>query len=649
MDSAGKIGSGIARGHLLSAGAFTECKSVKVYSTTLNRTIRGDYFRILFDIKMRPNSFNDSCLVPQIGVDICLPYTCRNEDLTDYFRSALGVSSALSPVCSVRNVNERVPKTSIWTYVVITVLILIVTTAIISGTVDYYYQNRRSNIDFERMECSSKLGWKMFMSFSFYRNIKEIFNMKQLNKEGQVTSLQCIRTISTVWVILGHCAALMAIVCSKFDNRSERKCASRKGNPADLLDYTKTYVGTIMANAYFAVDTFFFISAFLLAFLWFKQFEKNRRAAMSVGGWTMFYVHRIARLTPVYYITILFFTFVYTRVLTDMPIFMSPAVQADTCQQNYWINLLYIDNFVDPAKICYVISWYLATDLQLYIMSPVILVAFGVGGKLIGFLIAMIAFSASTAFNAFQMFAWHFPPTQYAFGPKDPRFDPKIRRYDLWNYYNPLIRCQIYIMGLVLGYYMRRTPKMIIKPWVDRILWVISLASMLFVVFIIQNYTSGSLWTPFQNAMYSCFSRIVWGLSLSWIIVSTYYRKGLINDFMSLPFWTPLARLSFCAYLVHIMVAGYFFGKNYSELYFANLSYFFLDTVIPVTCLSFLLAIFWSSMFEIPFAKIEALIFGGAGRKSTAPPPKTTVIQSEEPQNVLKIPINFPENERIRF
>lgn len=122
-------------------------------------------------------------------------------------------------------------------------------------------------------------------------------------------------------------------------------------NPVDLLDFTKTYMGALLVNAYFAVDTFFFISAFLLSFLWFKQLQKQRKALISPGGWMMFYVHRIARLSPAYYIAILFVTFVYIRMLRDMPAFMSPAIQDDTCQQNYWLNLLYIENIVDTKNI----------------------------------------------------------------------------------------------------------------------------------------------------------------------------------------------------------------------------------------------------------------------------------------------------------
>ncbi|CAO4378047.1 unnamed protein product [Caenorhabditis nigoni] len=480
MDAAGKIGSGIARGHLLSTGAFTECKAIDLFSTSLNRTIRGDYYRILFDIKMRGNSFNGSCQLPQIGVDICLPYSCRDEDLTEYFRSVIGVSKEFSPVCSVRNVNGRVPKTSLGTFVVLALISAIIFTCILSGTVDYYQQKQGG-------AKNEQFWWKMFMAFSFYRNIQEIFNMENCNKEGQVTSLNCIRTISTVWVIMGHCAAIFILVCT---------------NPMDLLDFTKTYMGTILVNAYFAVDTFFFISAFLLSFLWFKTLQKQRKMVLSPGGWTMFYVHRIARLSPVYYITILFFTFIYIRMMRDMPLFMSPAVADDTCRQNYWLNLLYIDNLVDPGKICYVISWYLATDLQLYIMSPLILLSFAIGGTFTGLLISMIAFLLSTGFNVYQMLFWHFPPTDFGLGPKDPRYDPDARRYDVWNYYNPLIRCQIYIMGMVLGYFMRKVPKLNINPWVDRIMWILSLSSMIFVVLIIQDYSSGHLWSPIQTALY---------------------------------------------------------------------------------------------------------------------------------------------------
>ncbi|CAI5452121.1 unnamed protein product [Caenorhabditis angaria] len=600
MDSAGKVGSGISRGHITASGQFRQCKNVRIYSTTLNRTLRGDYYRVLFDLKMRANSANGSCQVPQIGLDLCLPYVCKNDNLTDYFREggfigfscqnndtknlALGSSIEKSPVCSVINVNQRVPKPNIYTFFVSGVLISIVILCIIAGFVDYFHARKFAKSEYKRIDDNSSTLWKMFMSFSLYRNVKNIFRIKNCNRSGQVTSLNCIRTISTVWVIFGHCSAIMVLVCT---------------NPMDLIDYTKTYIGLFMANAYYAVDTFFFISAFLLTFLWFKELKKRRAAVMSPMGWIMFYVHRILRLTPVYYITIFFFTFVFTRLLRDAPVYMSPAVQDDTCERNFWLNLLYIDNIIDSKHICYVISWYLATDIQIYCLTPLLLLPFALGGKIAGLIACATVFLGSTAYNTYQMLVWHFPPTQFQFGPKDPRYNPDERRYDQWNYYNPLNS----MSNLYYG-------------------------------------NDGNLWTPIENAVYSSLGRILWGLSLSWIIFSTYYRKGMINDFMSLPIWTPLARMSFCAYLIHIMVCGYFFGKNYSEMYFS--SQFFLEAVIPVTVLSFVIAIFWSSFFEIPFAKLEMLLFGGSSRRKRTPIAPSTMIN--EIQGIHKIPVNIPED-----
>uniref|UniRef100_A0A914E5Q7 Nose resistant-to-fluoxetine protein N-terminal domain-containing protein n=1 Tax=Acrobeloides nanus TaxID=290746 RepID=A0A914E5Q7_9BILA len=43
------------------------------------------------------------------------------------------------------------------------------------------------------------------------------------------------------------------------------------------------------------MDSFFFISGVLLAFIWFKELKKDKGKVMSVQGWVLFYMHRIVR------------------------------------------------------------------------------------------------------------------------------------------------------------------------------------------------------------------------------------------------------------------------------------------------------------------------------------------------------------------
>ena len=90
--------------------------------------------------------------------------------------------------------------------------------------------------------------------------------------------------------------------------------------------------------------------------------------------------------------------------------------------------------------------------------------------------------------------------------------------------------------------------------------------------------------------MYSAFSKPIWAIGLSWIIISCYYgyggecyRSGQIFDFigpinqlfMSWDIWVPLSRLSYCVYLIHYMVVWYVMGLTQAPIIFSG----FVDMV----------------------------------------------------------------------
>lgn len=47
---------------------------------------------------------------------------------------------------------------------------------------------------------------------------------------------------------------------------------------------------------------------------------------------------------------------------------------------------------------------------------------------------------------------------------------------------------------------------------------------------------------------------------------------GLIKNFMEHGFWMPLARLGYCAYLIHFMVIYVFLSQNKAPLHFDNMT-----------------------------------------------------------------------------
>lgn len=117
-----------------------------------------------------------------------------------------------------------------------------------------------------------------------------------------------------------------------------------------MLAIVRNVVSQVVVNAYFAVDTFFFQSGLLLAFVWFKKYRQNPSATTSFSAWFLYYFHRIVRLSPAYYFAIAFYTWVFTTWLVDMPVFLATIASTfDFCDSNWWIDFLYLQNFIDVA------------------------------------------------------------------------------------------------------------------------------------------------------------------------------------------------------------------------------------------------------------------------------------------------------------
>ncbi|VDN00399.1 unnamed protein product, partial [Thelazia callipaeda] len=125
----------------------------------------------------------------------------------------------------------------------------------------------------------------------------------------------------------------------------------------------------------------------------------------------------LLRLSPPYYITIAFYTFIFKILLVNMPVLLLSA--NDYCEKNWWTNFLYVNNFVHYDKQCYTPSWYLAVDFQLYLFSPILLVPLALKPT-VGFCIAGLLLLFSTIFNFATVYTEYFPPSDFS-GAMDPR------------------------------------------------------------------------------------------------------------------------------------------------------------------------------------------------------------------------------------
>ncbi|VDD95561.1 unnamed protein product [Enterobius vermicularis] len=209
----------------------------------------------------------------------------------------------------------------------------------------------------------------------------------------------------------------------------------------------------------------------------------------------------------------------------------------------------------------------------MFIFAPAILIPLAIK-PVLGFISAALIFTFSTAGNMVTIFHYYFPPSDFSLGKQDPRMKD-FNLYTMMVYDAPWIRCQVYIMGLLVGYFLQTKKKLRIPFLVNIILWILSLGLGLTVLFVLRDWVTGDhTYKPVESAFYSAFSKIGWGLSLSYIVISCYYgHGGFLDRFLSWGVWAPLGRLSYCCYLVHFMIIFYLLGMGNNQLIFTNFSH----------------------------------------------------------------------------
>lgn len=109
-----------------------------------------------------------------------------------------------------------------------------------------------------------------------------------------------------------------------------------------------------LLNGTLITDTFFTLSGFLTCYALVQELSKRRRLNIS-----NVFLYRWMRITPVYMVVVGFYATLLKR-LGDGPIWDERVLrEVERCQQNWWANLLYINNYVNvQGLVSYCISYY---------------------------------------------------------------------------------------------------------------------------------------------------------------------------------------------------------------------------------------------------------------------------------------------------
>lgn len=296
-----------------------------------------------------------------------------------------------------------------------------------------------------------------------------------------------------------------------------------------------------------------------MAYLTFPAFDKKK------FDLAMFYIHRYIRLTiPLaFYIA---FEAAFAGYMTYGPIF-DTSEGRDHCRNTGWRNILYINNFFNFGEACLGQTWYLANDMQFYILSPFIMYPIWKRPKY-GIMGALTIYALLTILIGTITYEYQIPPSNGFPFSQPADFDMSTHFYAA-----PYIRFQPYLIGILLGYllYKTKSKEVRIPHGFNIIMWQLSLLTMYVVIFgistLLEDDTpTGHSWNSFQSIMYNCFSKTGWSLALAWIVFSCHKGYGgVVNSFLSWKAWIPLSKLTYGAYLIHITCQQIvLFGSSYA-------------------------------------------------------------------------------------
>ncbi|KAJ8922593.1 hypothetical protein NQ315_007623 [Exocentrus adspersus] len=573
LDATAKIQSGILVGNMMHVGNFDECLSI---DTAINNSqINGQYCTayITHGLQDKLNLRDKQSVTSlKLSLGLCIPAACNTTSLETIAR--LVEQSLESPYhlnfveeyCKSTVKTRRFSFRSIAAMFFFTAMGVVVALSTLYDV--YFFQKHQSQ------------GPNIFVAFSFYTNGRKLFSTKK--SADSLACLNGLRVLSLAWIVLGHRFMYLSFLPLV--------------NLLDVLEWLSREGSGIITASNMGVDVFFLISGLLLVYVYLLHKEKGHTPPLS-----MFYLHRILRLTPTLAAMVLFYS-TLLEYIGFGPFWAAVTfIFQGACEENWWSTLLYIQNYVNPDNMCLGQSWYLAVDTQLYFLSPIILFPLLKWPKrTISVIVCLIVTLSTLSFGI----SWQKDLSPAFYGIEDDEMK--------YLYAVTHVRATTWLLGVILGYTLFRIRDRKLKQLFSTTKKVSGIGESVRV-------------SRLEAALANSLIRLAWSMAISVIILLCVKgHGGVFNKFLSSSIFTVLIRINYNIYLIHIAVILYCLGNQKSTVYgsFVDVIYSFWGDYI----ISAVLAVVWTLTFESPILVLEKIFFGNRSQKNSPVQNGVTVV-----------------------
>merc|ERR1719329_1564349 len=394
---------------------------------------------------------------------------------------------------------------------------------------------------------------KLVSAFSMVGETGTIKKLFEMPAYKPTDSLNGLRVLSMAWIILGH-TFIMPQGISGYRNQEDIALTPLNSHAAETNPLFQ-----IIITSQISVDTFFFLSAFLLSYLTLKELRNGK---VNVCAATIL---RYVRLTPSLALVMLVFYKIWIFFgYGPFAVQLQDSI-VSRCDESWWTEITYSMTFMDSDKVCMGWSWYLGDDMIFFIIAMLILPIYHRNRRL-GWFSVLVLTAISFGVTTFLIFKHNL--NVYAFGKQ-------YKDFSYWVYSKPYTRIPAYFVGMMAAWVLdqmegrgiTRETRPTTRSASMKATMAASLAGLLCIFLVLIPSTDFGFhkesWGNFANAVFVNLSRPVWAACWSVIAILCYYDYlPMVNGFLSHRFWTPLARLTYGAYLVHPMCIKLAAGRS---------------------------------------------------------------------------------------
>ncbi|XP_052895879.1 uncharacterized protein LOC128303065 [Anopheles moucheti] len=474
------------------------------------------------------------------------------------------------------------------------ILCLLVGCVILSSWYDSSVNYKLTSEHYKQaLDSKRKMVW---VSFSIQRNWYRLTSRSRDEMHQKLRFFQAFRFLTMALVIFGHAALLLTVSPTTHSEKLEQLMHN---------------IGSmILTNGVQITQTFLAISGTLLAIQVMSLAEKRKRR-VSFLYVPMAILYRYIRLTPVYAFVILLHATWLLKLQTG-PLWRWGAETEQTfCRRNWWTNLLYINNYVHSDEPCVQQGWYLGAEFQVFVIALIVLITivnYPRAKILILTAVLVLAYVVPAFFIYFQKLEGVFVVTLEA------------QRYVLWYdkfYLQAYIPTHInfgnYMLGVLTGVIyteLRKRSINLAESRTFRAVWyatiiVVPLSMLPGYIFYVNDFETPSVWM----AVYFVISKNLFGIAAGIVIIGSIYGvNGVLQRILNYPFFEPLGRLAYGAYLIHPFVMRYMFVSARGPVYYSDI--LTLSLVLGATVMSCLMSLLFCLLLELPTSALQNILFG---------------------------------------